>query len=92
MKIKMDGANKEEDIVIGDCLTRDEAEDIINNLVKDGDLEDLLVDAQMRSDQHRTNYAALKTQHEKVLHQLKVMEAEMMKLENEKHDLETEIR
>ena len=88
----MDVANKEEDIVIGDCLTRDEAEDIINNLVKDGDLEDLLADAQMRSDQHRTNYASLKTQHGKVLHQLKVMEAEILKLENEKQDLEVEIR
>ena len=82
----------EGDIVIADCLTKDEAEDIINILAKEGDLQDLLVDAQMRSDQHRHNYAALKTQHEKLLHQVKIMESEIIKLESDKKDLEVEMR
>ena len=83
--------NAEQDIVIGDCLTRDQAEDIINVLVKEADLQDLLVDAQFRSDQHRRNYATLKAQHEKILHQVKIMETEIIKLENEKKDMEIEI-
>ena len=82
----------EDDIVIGECLTKDEAEEIINTLMRDSDLQDLLVDAQLRSDQHRQNYATLKTQHEKLLHQVKILESEIMKLEGEKQDLETEIR
>ena len=45
-----------------------------------------------RSDQHRHNYATLKTQHQNILHQLKIMEAEIVKLETEKHDLQAEIR
>ena len=87
----MDPEHTDDDIVIGECLTKDEAEGIINNLVREVDLEDLLVDIQIRSDQHRQNYAALKTQHEKVLHQLKILESEIVKLETEKHDLETEV-
>ena len=86
-----DEVNAEQDIVIGDCLTRDQAEDIINVLVKEADLQDLLVDAQFRSDQHRRNYATLKAQHEKILHQVKIMETEIIKLENEKKDMEIEI-
>ena len=43
------GVTPEDDhIVIGDCLTKDEAEDIIHVLVKDGAVQDLLADAQMR--------------------------------------------
>ena len=40
----------------------------------------------------RENYTRLKTQHGKVLHQLKVMESEFYKIENEKFELETELR
>ena len=53
--------------------------------------KDLLVDAQLRSDQHRQNYAALKTQHEGILHQLKVMEAEVTRLEADKQELQAEL-
>ena len=82
----------EEEIVIGDCLTREEAEEIITVLAQDGALQDLLVEAQVRSDQHRQNYVKLKGEHERLIHQLKVMESEMTKLETEKQQLETEIR
>ena len=82
----------EEEIVIGDCLTREEAEEIITVLAQDGALQDLLVEAQVRSDQHRQNYVKLKGEHERLIHQLKVMETEMAKLETEKLELETEIR
>ena len=81
-----------EEIVIGDCLTREEAEEIITVLAQEGALQDLLVEAQLRSDQHRQNYVKLKGEHERLIHQLKVMETEMAKLETEKQELETEIR
>ena len=41
---------------------------------------------------YRENYTRLKTQHGKVLHQLKVMESELEKVENEKFELENELR
>ena len=40
----------------------------------------------------RENYMRLKTQHGKVLHQLKVMETELVKLESEKFEMENELR
>ena len=40
----------------------------------------------------RENYTRLKTQHGKVLHQLKVMESELVNIENEKLELEKELR
>ena len=82
----------QEEILIGDCLTREEAEEIITVLAQDGALQDLLVEAQVRSDQHRQNYVKLKGEHERLIHQLKVMESEMDKLETEKQQLETKIR
>ena len=46
-----------QDILIGDCLTKDEAEDIINLLRKDVNLQELLADAQLRSEQHRYQFS-----------------------------------
>ena len=43
------------EILIGDCLTKDEAEDILSLLIKDGNLQELLADTQLRSEQHRYN-------------------------------------
>ena len=85
-------AEEEDEIVIGDCLTREQAEQVITVLAQEGALQDLLVEAQIRSDQHRQNYVKLKGEHERLIHQLKVMETEMAKLETEKLELETEIR
>ena len=85
-------AGEEDEIVIGDCLTREQAEQVITVLAQEGALQDLLVEAQIRSDQHRQNYVKLKGEHERLIHQLKVMETEMAKLETEKLELETEIR
>ena len=49
----MEEATYVQDILIGDCLNKDEAEDIINFLRKDANLQELLADAQLRSEQHR---------------------------------------
>ena len=55
------GVTAEDDhIVIGDCLTKDEAEDIIHVLVKDGAVQDLLADAQMRWAGTQCQYSAAK--------------------------------
>ena len=49
----MEEATYVKEILIGDCLTKDEAEDILNLLRKDANLQELLADAQLRSEQHR---------------------------------------
>ena len=46
----MEEAAYVKEILIGDCLTKDEAEDILR---KDANLQELLADAQLRSEQHR---------------------------------------
>merc|ERR1711892_844830 len=88
----MEEATHVKDILIGGFLTKDEADEITYLLRKDANLQELLADAQLRSEQHRENYIRLKTQHGKVLHQLKVMESELEKVDNEKQELETELR
>ena len=49
----MEESNYVKNILIGDCLTKEEAEDMMNLLRKDANLQDLLADAQLRSEQHR---------------------------------------
>ena len=49
----MDDATTVKDILIAGFLTRDEAQEITNLLRKDANLQELLADAQMRSEQHR---------------------------------------
>ena len=49
----MDEASCVKDILIGGFLTKEEAQDITNLLRKDANLQELLADAQMRSEQHR---------------------------------------
>ena len=49
----MEEATYVKDILIGGFLTREEAEDITNLLRKDANLQELLADAQLRSEQHR---------------------------------------
>ena len=85
-------AEEEDEIVIGDCLTREQAEQVITVLAQEGALQDLLVEAQLRSDQHRQNYVRLKGEHERLLQQLTTSQTEVTRLEAEKVDLEQEIR
>jgi hypothetical protein len=49
----MEGPTFVKEILIGDCLTKDEAEDILSLLRKDANLQELLADTQLRSEQHR---------------------------------------
>ena len=49
----MEEATYVKDILIAEFLTREEAEDITNLLRKDANLQELLADAQLRSEQHR---------------------------------------
>ena len=93
MLVRMEDLRDEHnDIVIGECLTRQEAEEIITVLAQEGALQDLLVEAQLRSDQHRQNYVKLKGEHERLLQQLTNSQTEVTRLEAEKLDLEQEIR
>ena len=93
MLVRMEELRDEHnDIVIGECLTRQEAEEIITVLAQEGALQDLLVEAQLRSDQHRQNYVKLKGEHERLLQQLTTSQTEVTRLEAEKLDLEQEIR
>ena len=61
-------------------------------LAQEAALQDLLVEAQLRSDQHRQNYVKLKGEHERLLQQLTTSQTEVTRLEAEKLDLEQEIR
>ena len=92
MLVRMEELREDNDIVIGECLTRQEAEEIITVLAQEGALQDLLVEAQLRSDQHRQNYVKLKGEHERLLQQLTTSQTEVTRLEAEKLDLEQEIR
>ena len=93
MSVRMEELRDEHnDIVIGECLTRQEAEEIITVLAQEAALQDLLVEAQLRSDQHRQNYVKLKGEHERLLQQLTTSQTEVTRLEAEKLDLEQEIR
>ena len=93
MLVRMEELRDEHnDIVIGECLTRQEAEEIITVLAQEAALQDLLVEAQLRSDQHRQNYVKLKGEHERLLQQLTTSQTEVTRLEAEKLDLEQEIR
>ena len=93
MLVRMEDLRDEDnDIVIGECLTRQEAEEIITVLAQEAALQDLLVEAQLRSDQHRQNYVKLKGEHERLLQQLTTSQTEVTRLEAEKLDLEQEIR
>ena len=93
MLVRMEELRDEDnDIVIGECLTRQEAEEIITVLAQEAALQDLLVEAQLRSDQHRQNYVKLKGEHERLLQQLTTSQTEVTRLEAEKLDLEQEIR
>ena len=49
----MEEATYVKDILIGGFLTKDEADEITNLLRKDANLQELLADAQLRSEQHR---------------------------------------
>ena len=80
------------DIVIGECLTREEAEEIITVLAKEGAMQDMLVETQLRSDQHRQNYVKLKSEHQKLIQQLRLSEKEVSRLEAEKQELKQELR
>ena len=92
MLVRMEELREDNDIVIGECLTRQEAEEIITVLAQEAALQDLLVEAQLRSDQHRQNYVKLKGEHERLLQQLTTSQTEVTRLEAEKLDLEQEIR
>ena len=92
MSVRMEELRDDNDIVIGECLTREEAEEIITVLAQEAALQDLLVEAQLRSDQHRQNYVKLKGEHERLLQQLTTSQTEVTRLEAEKLDLEQEIR
>ena len=52
----MEEATYVKEILIGDCLTKDEAEDILNLLRKDANLQELLANTQLRSEQHRYEF------------------------------------
>ena len=80
------------EIIIGEILTREEAEEIITVLAKEGALQDLLVESQLRSDQHRQNYVKLKSEHQKLRQQLRLSETEFTRLEAENQDLKQEVR
>ena len=53
----MEEATYVKEILIGDCLTKDEAEDILNLLRKDANLQELLANTQLRSEQHRYEFS-----------------------------------
>ena len=80
------------DIVIGECLTREEAEEIITVQAKEGAMQDMLVESQLRSDQHRQNYVKLKSEHQKLIQQLTLSQTEVSRLEAEKQELKQELR
>ena len=41
------------EIIIGDCLRKEEAEDLIDMLWKDANFQEIIADYQLRSEQHR---------------------------------------
>ena len=53
----MEEATYVKEILIGDCLTKDEAEDILNLLRKDANLQELLANTQLRNEQHRYEFS-----------------------------------
>ena len=77
----------EEEVMVGERLTVGEAEEVLGLLARDGELAQLLAEAQSRAEQHRENFSSLQVQQGRILHQVRVMEEELGSAEEEKLEL-----
>ena len=62
-------------------LKSDELEAILNQLNRDGELEAMLSQERMRAERHRNNYAKIKEEYAKLVHENRLLASEISRMD-----------
>jgi len=65
-----------------DMLKSDEVEAILSQLNKDGELEAVLSQERMRAERHRNNYAKMKEEYVKLVHENRILTSEISRIDS----------